>query len=209
MHVVVPGRVVVPVAVASLHGLVDVDYVLRPDLYVAYVAAWLVPARLVSPLFFVASIRHFAIDVGALSSVLMHVTWGALFLCGRAHYCHVHCLDIRSQALDNDLCMRHLASAGLLLFTRHVLGPHVDRVRRRSCERTHVDVQGRETRAFEDVQARCRGTKRPTYQVGSTLFRSVRHRRRSPGQIALGPLSAARMRQGRESEGSGTRVLAP
>ena len=89
----------VPVAVASLHGLVDVDYVLRPDLYVAYAAAWLVPACLVSPLFFVASIRHFALDVGALPSVVMHITWSALSLCGRArvawctfvlYYCLVH-----------------------------------------------------------------------------------------------------------------------
>lgn len=89
-----------PICIASAHA-VD-DFILlsrRHELALPYALASTVPTTTVIPLFFVASVYHFANDVGVWSSVCMHLFWALLwytdnvdfaFAAFALYYCGVH-----------------------------------------------------------------------------------------------------------------------
>jgi hypothetical protein len=68
----VPAFVVKPIVLASAHGLYDTQ--LDPQ-KLAFYSLILLPIPHVTPLFILASIRHFSHDIGIWPSVLLHPLW--------------------------------------------------------------------------------------------------------------------------------------
>ena len=68
----VPAFVVKPIVLASSHGLYDTQ--LEPQKIALY-SLVLLPIPHVTPLFILASIRHFSHDIGIWPSVLLHPLW--------------------------------------------------------------------------------------------------------------------------------------
>ena len=119
MHITIT-RHVAPILVASIHGLTDLQRPL-PALW-PYAVVPCVPREAAFPLFFVASTRHFARDVGIRCSVALHVLWVLLFAANMEgvawdlfamFYCGVHALlhTVRTRSV----VVRRLLFLGALL----------------------------------------------------------------------------------------------
>jgi hypothetical protein len=70
-------------ALVAAHGATDVDV---DGFYYSYVAVLLLPAATVTPLFCLASLLHFAADVGLLPSAALHCT--AFVIAGVRSHAH-------------------------------------------------------------------------------------------------------------------------
>ena len=69
------------VALVSAHGATDLDTRTWP---LAYLAAALLPARTVTPIFVLFSLMHFAEDLGLVGSMSLHVIAGLVWQLGSA-----------------------------------------------------------------------------------------------------------------------------
>ena len=96
MHFVIHSPLVLPLAIASTHGLTDFD---RPaHLYPYALMLWWPNEIPVTPVFALASMAHFSRDVGAWPSVALHALVGAVaavnqdeaFFAISLYYCFVH-----------------------------------------------------------------------------------------------------------------------
>ncbi len=77
----IPANLVGPLLVASSHGLADLRR--PPSALASYALVPLLPDPWVTPLFAVASVRHFSHDVVPFTSLLLHVLWILLVRLGQ------------------------------------------------------------------------------------------------------------------------------
>ena len=75
---VIPTPLVLPILVASTHGLQDIQE--HPPLRLSIYTLAAAPLPHVTPLFLLASIRHFSHDIGAQGSTILHLLWLSLYL---------------------------------------------------------------------------------------------------------------------------------